>query len=447
MAIAKLFISYKTDAGKPDESTGLSQAAHSIRRELKKRGYDVWMDVINIINGENFDEQILDAIADRDIVILLLSEKSGDSKWQQREVDTARASKKKKILPVLIHGNFKPSDVLRESFALPTINWCDFRAGTDEQLEDLVDSINVLADGLGFERPTEKQTYSNEARPRKEKYATYQLKIRQGRTSTLHPCNIHLAVGDMSKMRGIDVYVNSENAYLQMARIFESKTISALLRYHGSNLDAGGRLVEDTVQSELNALIREMRWTLPLEIGAVVATTAGHPSSALRAKSKNNARYIFHAVTVAVEGAGIDRKLAPANPTAIENAVVNTLEKVLEINEENGVISPRGTGLIYRNDVSEDERTRQENSADKYVPIKSIILPLFASGHGGLKPPDVMKPVAEGIREFLQGVHDRGDDDKLTLTDIHISVFSSDHIETMRDILKSMFEEVVPPEA
>jgi O-acetyl-ADP-ribose deacetylase (regulator of RNase III) len=445
MPNVKLFISYKTDEANLADSTGLSQVAHMLRRELEHVGYDVWMDKIGIEPGKEWDEAIKTAIKECNVFLLLLSDKSATSQWQQREVTTA-GNFDKSIIPILVRGGFDAANVLNQNFNMPRTQWLDFRAANEDQYRDLIAVLNKTVTDLKLTPPTGKQIYSNEARPRKEKYATYQLLMRKGKTSSLHPCNIHLAVGDMVKMRGIDVYANTENAYLQMARIFESKTISALLRYHGSNLDVGGRLIEDTVQNELNAIVQQMRWNLPLEIGTVVVTSAGHPSSALRSKTKNNARYIFHTVTVAVEGAGIERKLAPANPTAIENAVVNTLEKVMEVNAENGAISPTGTGLVYRNNEIEDERMRQEKNQDKYQPIKSIILPLFASGHGGLKPVDVMKPVAEGIREFLQDVHDRGDDDKLTLTDIHVSIFSSDHIEPMRTILKSVFEEVAPPD-
>ena len=75
-------------------------------------------------------------------------------------------------------------------------------------------------------------------------------------------CEVCIAAGDMFNMPGprtIDVYVNSENDYMQMARIFESRTVSSLLRFYGSKLDEAGRIEEDTIQDELNQIIRKGR--------------------------------------------------------------------------------------------------------------------------------------------------------------------------------------------
>ena len=142
--------------------------------------------------------------------------------------------------------------------------------------------------------------------------------------------------------RTIDVYVNSENNYMQMARIFESKTVSSLLRFYGSKLDEAGRIDEDTIQDELNQIIRkEGIRTRPVMPGIVIATSAGHASSYLRKRLK--ARYIFHTATVIVEGDGIDKKLqCRLSSSEIQQCVRKTLEKVAEVDKKHR------TSLAYR---------------------------------------------------------------------------------------------------
>ena len=141
--------------------------------------------------------------------------------------------------------------------------------------------------------------------------------------------------------RTIDVYVNSENNYMQMARIFESKTVSSLLRFYGSKLDEAGRIEEDTIQDELNQIIREegIR-TRPVMPGMVIVTSAGHASSYLRKRLK--ARYIFHTATVVVEGDGIDKKLqCRLSSSEIQQCVRKTLEKVAEVDEKHRQVLPK----------------------------------------------------------------------------------------------------------
>src|SRR4051794_8814691 len=101
----KLFISYKTDNADPKTSTGLSQAAHMLRRLLEARRFDVWMDVMRIKTGENWAQAIFDGLQNSDIVLLLISDKSEVSTGQQSEIEDARRLKKQ-ILPIYIRGNF-----------------------------------------------------------------------------------------------------------------------------------------------------------------------------------------------------------------------------------------------------------------------------------------------------------------------------------------------------
>ena len=90
-------------------------------------------------------------------------------------------------------------------------------------------------------------------------------------------CKICVAAGDMTQMHNIDVLVNTENSDMQMARNFETKTLSAKLRARGSRISRAGFVVEDSVQQALyDQISKSDDFRLPINLGFVVPTHAGH---------------------------------------------------------------------------------------------------------------------------------------------------------------------------
>ena len=61
---------------------------------------------------------------------------------------------------------------------------------------------------------------------------------------------IGIATGDLRNVEGFDIWVNSENTNMRMAGIYE-RSISATIRYLGSEVDEFGDPVQDTVNEEL----------------------------------------------------------------------------------------------------------------------------------------------------------------------------------------------------
>ena len=117
----------------------------------------------------------------------------------------------------------------------------------------------------------------------------------------------HIASGDISKVRGVDAFVNSENDYMQMARVFESKTVSATLRRMGSRIVEGR--YDDTIQHELD--LQLFQRGRPVQCAEVFVTSAGGPSSNLA--KENKTRYILHVAAGAREFARTFLKLGQVN--------------------------------------------------------------------------------------------------------------------------------------
>ena len=98
---------------------------------------------------------------------------------------------------------------------------------------------------------------------------------------------IGMITGDIQNIMGIDVWVNSENTSMQMARPFEH-SISAIIRYMGAKKDYMGRIVDDLIADEL----RGLAGTSDAMPGSVIPTGSGE------LKATNNVKKIFHAASV-----------------------------------------------------------------------------------------------------------------------------------------------------
>lgn len=415
----RIFISYKTGV-----NDGLSFMAHSVRKALASRGYDVWMDETNLKAGEDWNTQIYSEIPARDILLLLLAGEAANSDWVRREVDVAKGAKVS-ILPVLIRGDLEKQEVL-DKFDIPRLQFVDLRSGTDEEYEKLVAAIELLKDDTRKrqEEWLSKRTDITRIKltPAKAQpdYAVYQLQIDQ----SAHPHKLRLAAGNVLEMHNIDVLVNTENAYLQMARLFESETISALVRYAGSYVDAAGRLVEDTIQDELNLKLVEKGFPRPVGTGTVIATSAGHAEGELR--KDNEFRYVFHTVSVDIVGDGVKKELRPIfDDSSLKRCTRKTLEMIMEVDQAKGVVSPKGT----------PQRREQEALAklDKYEPIRSIVLPLFTAGHGGRPAQEVLPPIIQGVKEFII---DQRDNKALAVEEFYLCIYYEEQLKLAEEKLK-----------
>jgi len=166
---------------------------------------------------------------------------------------------------------------------------------------------------------------------------------------------ITIVAGDIRGTAGIDVWVNSENTNMQMARFFDG-SISAIIRYLGSKRDATGNVVEDTIAEELAKVVRD-RVVVP---GTVVPTQPGE----LRRTHK--VKWIFHAASVmGVPGKGY---------TPI-------------VNIESCVSAAMAMA---------DERTTRND------PIRSILFPLMGSGGSRVKPGDSVFRLIEAAVLFME---------------------------------------------
>jgi O-acetyl-ADP-ribose deacetylase (regulator of RNase III) len=150
---------------------------------------------------------------------------------------------------------------------------------------------------------------------------------------------IGIITGAISNIKGIDVWVNSENTNMQMARFYES-SISAVIRYLGAEKDKFGKVTNDIL---IKLLENELDGNLYVNPTTVIATSAGKLTQSHKVKK------ILHVASVQGEiGAGYK----PIHN--IQDCIKNVLEK-MDASEEKleSVLFPLlGTGTA-KGDLTE----------------------------------------------------------------------------------------------
>lgn len=148
--------------------------------------------------------------------------------------------------------------------------------------------------------------------------------------------SIGIITGAVSNVKGIDVWVNSENTNMQMARFYES-SVSAVIRYLGAEKDQFGNVIDDLISNSLKDQLGDVLYVHPT---TVIITSSGNLSKSHKVKK------IVHVASVQGEvGSGY-------KPISnIHNCVGNVLDKVDKHDEnlETVLFPLLGTGTAKGN--------------------------------------------------------------------------------------------------
>jgi TIR domain len=419
--LTKIFISYKQGV-----ENNLSSRANEIRRFLERfpDEYDVWMDKTDLNAGIDWVRSLYETIPRSDIVLVPIAPKTGESSWVPREIDIARGAQVT-IVPVWIDGTWAEVEPVLKKFDLDRIQHIDLKEGRDEQFDKLKSSIDkIKTDTRTNQAKWLEALRAGENQPILKRAAETHLSRRIYAVDG-HPCQIHLASGDITDMVGIDVVVNPENDYLQMARIFEASSISSRLRLLGSQRRQG-HPIRDTLQADLYHLVETDTVRIPVGMGQVIVTHAGHPESELM--TKKAFRYIFHVISVKAQPTkNQQNRIQAISDDLIEEAVENVLDAVLEVNEKQGCISPEGSWRY----------TAEQESRGAYKPIRNLLVPMFATGQG-MRQQDIRRvaqSVILGIRDYLRTNPNRN---KLQLDTIHVCGYSENDVSIIRSEMDAL---------
>ncbi|MFD9942444.1 macro domain-containing protein [Nonomuraea sp. NPDC059023] len=183
---------------------------------------------------------------------------------------------------------------------------------------------------------------------------------------------------------GIDIVVSSENVYLEASKIFRN-SLSAALRRACAEVDETGELVDDVIRRELTQWLHKRgRLGLPVAPGSVAVTEAGRLRRA-------GVRRVYHAAVAVPRADGNDYEFSPAAMT-------------------------RAIHSIFR--LAEEERSRFQPH------LRSMALPLFGAGRGGLDPAQSMEWLWTAIERDI-------DPETVRRWDLHIITRTRRHAEAV----------------
>jgi len=199
---------------------------------------------------------------------------------------------------------------------------------------------------------------------------------------------IGLITGDIKDVKGVDVWVSSENTNMEMARFFD-RSVSAAIRYYGSTRDAAGDVTEDLIADEL--------------------------------KRKKGNKFFVQPTSVYVTG-----------PGELKNSGVSQIFHVAAVHgtKPDGYAPVEDLEGCVRNALAEAEAFK-----DGY---KSILFPLLATGtaRGDLKP--ISRRLIQTAVSYLEDNPDRA------IETVYFLTWSDIDLETCQEILNELGGRVNP---
>ena len=276
--MAIVFVNYRVQ-----EQPGYATLLH---RELAGRfGADaIFLAAQSIRPGDNYVHVVFDNLRECQVLLTIIGAQwlefrgAGPFDWVHRELAEAFALGIR-VVPVLVEDAELPpeAELPQDIAALSRCQYVRLRHYSIEaDLAQLIGQLTAMTPAL-----TDRGAVA--AGP------TLLFDVARSR------CRIAIIPGDIRYVRSADVWVNSENTDMQMARVTEFST-SAIIRYLGAVRDESGRLQDDVIADELASRAGSHR---PVAPGTVIVTGAG----ALTAS--NNVRHIIHVAAVQGEpGAG-----------------------------------------------------------------------------------------------------------------------------------------------
>lgn len=396
----KVFISYRNQ----DTSR---MAGQLIRQRLINSEIDVFFDVDDLkdAGGTNWVDTLRRNVTDSDVVIVLLDNDTGNSNWVQREIDTAIALRVN-VLPLVIGKNHDEITAAVDRLHLGDLQYMTIDPSLDQDMQRVIEQVFELGTKT---RDAQKQWlkiwrtrhYSGFDPKQQDQAVRFRLPG--------HEIAFDIATGDATEIRGYDVLVNTENNYMQMARYYETNTLSSAIRHKGAHMKAG-RMIRDSVQEQLYDQIIHSpeHLVLPVADMQVIPTYAGHPESDLVA---TGFRYIFHAATVEIDR--LKRVVQSLPAEAIPEIVRNCVRLFAQVQEAKGAI-------LY------DQDGNLEDAHDSFQALDSLLFPVFGTGEGGNSLGEAVVQIARGLRRSAPEFEEAG------ATKIGLCVYSHYDLQTVR---------------
>ncbi|HEX7309304.1 TIR domain-containing protein [Lentzea sp.] len=307
--MASVFVNYRVQ-DQPGYATLIHQAL------TQHLGSDqVFLASRSIHLGDDFVDRVFDTLSRCEVLIAVIGkswqELLGDPEqdWVQREIVDA-FSRGIRVIPVLVEDAQVPLDLPDGIRALARCQHLRLRHYTIENdLAHLVRELRNLLPHLADARASGPAT-------------SFRLSADRG-------CEFVIVPGDILRCTNADVWVNSENTDMYMARPTDF-SVSSIIRFWGASRDNTGRMLDDPIATELESQAEQR----PVAPGSVYVTGSGELART------HNVRHIVHVAAVHGEpGAGY-RQVGD-----VGGCVRNVLRTVEQLESRRSVLFPLlGTG-------------------------------------------------------------------------------------------------------
>jgi hypothetical protein len=155
-----------------------------------------------------------------------------------------------------------------------------------------------------------------------------------------------IVAGRIDDVHFVDVWVNSENIYMQMSRFFD-RTISGRIRYSGAKKNEFGQSVKDTIADELAERVGDR---VPVMPGTVVRTSSGE------LRHTHNVKWILHVAAVQGEVGRGYRQVEDVSQ-CVDNALRDAGRLGSDDDRPHSILLPLFGAASGRGDVDATART------------------------------------------------------------------------------------------
>jgi hypothetical protein len=192
--------------------------------------------------------------------------------------------------------------------------------------------------------------------------------------------------GALTDVRGIDVWVNSENTQMEMARPYE-RSVSSLIRYYGAVRHADGRIRRDVIQEAVRKQLHGLATVAP---GTVIDTEPGE-----------------------LEHWGVRRLLHVASVEGQPGLGYRPIQNVRAC----------ATNVL--------EHLARLNHAGREAPLGTVLMPILGTGTGGGDPKTMLEDLVASVLHF-------GANRRSGVTGVHFLAYTERQIEVCEAVLGAM---------
>lgn len=283
-----------------------------LHRELAARfGADrVFLASRSLRAGDDFEAEVFARLRRSQVLLAVIGprwlEFTGDpgTDWVLREIAEAFALGLR-VIPVLIEDAELPADLPAPIAALARCQYVRIRHySVDSDIEVLVSELRRV------KTPPAASVFRLDRDP-------------------APACRVGITSGSIRRVHDADVWVNSENTDMRMARHTDF-SVSAIIRYWGAARDEAGRITEDLVADELERIAAPRR---PVAPAAALVTGPGALATT------NNVRHVIHVAAVAGEPGEGYRQVSD-----IGGCVLNALARAEDLDVRTILFPLLGTG-------------------------------------------------------------------------------------------------------